>query len=132
MIRLLVIAILLLAAPVVAQIDYEVDNYGVFFDFSGMQTSTTAVIGPVDGYLLLLEPRAEFFDSEGWSAGCWSVQAMGGGMYLSGGATYYMTTAPRFISSMPPFLWLHATINSDYTPIGNEDTTWSDVKAMYR
>ncbi|HPF36165.1 MAG TPA: hypothetical protein P5571_10460 [Candidatus Krumholzibacteria bacterium] len=51
---LTVLALLLCAAPLAAQIDWDADNVGVFFDEAGTQTRTDAGFGVVTAYFVAL------------------------------------------------------------------------------
>ena len=193
----------LAAAPAAAQIDWDADNYGVFFDQAGTQTSLHTPPGPVTVYMVLLNPTVDAAEITGWEAGCWRVREIGadhhfpvgpampltftpagGGIILpgdcptggawagggpqvliagsavvlgtfetvvvdmkpygfyadwgggvlgrEGGPDIVLTTSTSALSSMPPLMWLSATINSDFVPVPDDDLEWGTVKALYR
>lgn len=191
----------LTAAPALAQIDWDADNYGAFFDPAGTQTATTAMPGAVTAYLVLLNPTAGPVAIDGWEAGCWSVREIGefhfpvgpelpliftpawggivvpgdcgdgvwagsgpgtlpagdavvlgsfeavivdlrpygfydtlggGTLGVTGGQEITLQTSTYPISTMPPFLWLAATVNSDHVPVPADALEWGAVKALYR
>ena len=78
MFRLLLIA-MLCAVPAAAQIDWDTDNYGVFFDLEGTQTAMMSPAGPTHAYLLLINPSPQAFSATDWFAGCWGFWGVTGG-----------------------------------------------------
>ncbi len=198
----IVFAFLFITTPAGAQTDWDADNYGVFFDTGGTQTTTDASAGLVIAYLVLLNPTVPDAQITGWEAGCWTVREIGpdhhfpvgpampliyipldglitypvvcdGGTWVGGGPQtlpgssavalgrfevgvidlkpygFYdhfgtgimtrdgepdipLTTSTRTLSTMPPLMWLAATINSDYVPVPVENVGWGAVKALFR
>ena len=56
----------------------------------------------------------------------------GGSMAVDGVGEIPLQTSTYPLSTMPPLLWLAATINSDHVPVPDEDLGWGAVKALYR
>lgn len=78
------------------------------------------VLGTLEVFVPNDRPHG-FYEDQGW-----------GGLYRDGAPDILLTPATPALSTLPPPLWLPATVNSDHVPVPDENLGWGAVKALYR